>query len=72
MSTAHIDLGNLELLALRLPDLVGSLLSINRLRFNLQISHKTVYKWVAILERLYSIVRIPPFSAPQMFLNNLI
>ncbi len=61
-----LDLGNLELLALRLPDLVGSPLSINSLRLNLQISHKTVSKWVAILERLYSIVRIPPFGAPQI------
>lgn len=61
-----IDLGNLELLALRLPDLVGSPLSINSLRLNLQLSHKTVSKWVAILERLYSIVRIPPFGAPQI------
>ncbi len=61
-----IDLGNLELLAIRLPDLVGSPLSINNLRLNLQVSHKTISKWIAMLERLYSIVRIPPFGAPQI------
>ena len=36
------DLGNLELLALRLPELVGSPLSVNALREDLQVSHKTV------------------------------
>ena len=36
------DLGNLELLMLRLPELVGSPLSINALREDLQVSHKTV------------------------------
>lgn len=36
------DLGNLELLALRLPDLVGSLLSLNALREDLQVSHKAL------------------------------
>ena len=36
------DLGNLELLVLRLPELVGSLLSLNALREDLQVSHKAV------------------------------
>jgi predicted AAA+ superfamily ATPase len=52
------DLGNLELLALRLPKLVGSPLSINSLREDLQVSHKTVSKWLDIFERLYAIVRV--------------
>ena len=60
------DLGNLELLALRLPELVGSLLSINSLREDLQLSHKTVALWLQILERLYSIFRISPFGAPKI------
>ena len=58
------DLGNLELLVLRLPDLVGSPLSINALREDLQLSHKTVDKWVRILERLYAVFRLSPFGAP--------
>ena len=58
------DLGNLELLVLRLPDLVGSPLSINALREDLQLSHKTVDKWVRILERLYAVFRLAPFGAP--------
>ncbi len=58
------DLGNLELLVLRLPDLVGSPLSINALREDLQLSHKTVEKWVRILERLYAVFRLSPIRAP--------
>jgi predicted AAA+ superfamily ATPase len=60
------DLGNLELLALRLPELVGSPLSINALREDLQISHKTVDGWLRVLERLYAIFRLSPFGAPRI------
>ena len=58
------DLGNLELLVLRLPDLVGSPLSVNALREDLQLSHKTVDNWIRILERLYVVFRLSPFGAP--------
>jgi hypothetical protein len=34
--------GKMELLTLRVPDLVGSPLSINASREDLQVSHKTV------------------------------
>jgi hypothetical protein len=60
------DLGNLELLMLRLPDLVGSPLSINALREDLQVSHKTVANWLDILERLYAIFRLSPLGAPRI------
>jgi len=60
------DLGNIELLMLRLPELVGSPLSINALREDLQISHKTLSHWIQILERLYALFRIPPFGAPKI------
>ena len=56
------DLGNVELLMLRLPDLVGSPLSINALREDLQVSHKTVAGWIQVLERLYAIFRLAPFG----------
>ncbi len=46
------DLGNIELLALRLPELVGAPLSVNALREDLQVAHKTVANWLRILERL--------------------
>jgi len=60
------DLGNLELLMLRLPELVGSPLSVNALREDLQISHKTLMHWLEILERLYAVFRIAPFGAPSI------
>jgi len=60
------DLGNLELLMLRLPDLVGSPLSVNSLREDLQVAHKTVAGWLGILERLYAIFLISPFGAPRL------
>lgn len=60
------DLTRLELLMLRLPDLVGSPLSINALREDLDVSHKTLSKWLDIYERLYAIFRLPPFGAPKL------
>lgn len=60
------DLGNLELLVLRLPELVGSPLSINALREDLQLSHKTVSNWLSLLERLYALFRLSPFGSPTV------
>lgn len=60
------DLGKLELLMLRLPELAGSPLSINAIRQDLQVSHKTAANWLDIFERLYSIFRVPPFGAPSI------
>ena len=60
------DLGNLELLMLRLPQLVGAPLSLNALREDLSVSHDSVRLWLAALERMYAIVRIPPFGAPRI------
>jgi hypothetical protein len=60
------DLGHLELLALRLPELVGSPISINAIREDLQVSHSTVSSWLNILERLYAVFRISPFGAPRI------
>lgn len=60
------DLDSLELLMLRLPDLVGSPLSINALREDLQVSHKSVSSWIGALERLYAVFRLSPFGAPKI------
>lgn len=57
------DLGNIELLAIRLPELVGAPLSINSIREDLSVSHKAVSTWIQMLERLYAIFRLPPFGA---------
>jgi hypothetical protein len=60
------DLGALEALMLRLPELVGSPLSLNALREDLQVSHRTVAGWMALLERLYATFRLAPFGAPRI------
>lgn len=60
------DLGHLELLTLSLPERVGSPLSINSLREDLQVSHKAVSHWIEILERFYHLFRLPPFGAPKL------
>lgn len=60
------DLTKIELLLQSLPAKVGSPLSINSLREDLQIAHKTAANWLNILERLYSIYRILPFGAPKL------
>jgi predicted AAA+ superfamily ATPase len=60
------EAGLLEQLALRLPELVGSPLSLNALREDLQVAHSTVRRWVEILERMYYLFRIYPFGAPRI------
>ena len=60
------DLGHLELLMLRLPELVGSPLSVNALREDLQVSHKAVVNWIGALERLYAVFRLSPFGSPRI------
>lgn len=60
------DLGRLELLYLRLPDLVGSPLSINALREDLQVHHTTVARWIAVFEKMYALFRISPFGSPRI------
>ena len=60
------DLGSIETLMLRLPGLVGSPLSINGVREDLLVSHKTVSTWLDVLERVYAIFRVAPFGAPRI------
>lgn len=61
-----MDLAIVEHLVMRLPDLVGSPLSINALRQDLQVSHQSVSRWISMLENLYMIFRIYPFGAPTI------
>lgn len=60
------DLGIIEKMVIRLPDLVGSPLSLNALREDLQVSHQSVSRWIEMLENLYMIFRIYPFGAPKI------
>jgi len=60
------DLGTMEQLMLALPERVGSPLSRNSLREDLELNHETVSRWLEIFERLYAIFRVSPFGAPKL------
>lgn len=60
------ELGALEQLSVGMPALSGSPLSINSLREDLQVAHRTVARWLDILERMLFIFRLAPFGAPRI------
>ena len=60
------DLGQLEAMILALPERVGSMLSVNALREDLRVSHKTASARLDALERLYAIFRLSPFGPPGL------
>ena len=60
------DVGIIEKMVLRLPDLVGSPLSLNALREDLRVSHQSVSRWISMLENLFMFFRIYPFGAPKI------
>ena len=60
------DMGAMESLSVRLPALVGSPLSLNGLREDLQVAHKTVERWLDIFERLMFVFRLAPFGPPRI------
>ena len=49
-----------------LPERVGSPLSIAKLRQDLEVDHKTVDRWLTILENMYICFRLPPFGSPRI------
>jgi uncharacterized protein len=57
------DLSALQVLTIILPEKVGSLLSLNSLREDLSVAHKTISLWMDILERFYYHFRIYPFAS---------
>lgn len=60
------DIGNMKLLSDMLPSKVGSLLSLNSLREDLEVSHRAVSHWMDILEAFYYLFRIYPYSAKKI------
>lgn len=66
-SLEHIkDIALIEHLALRLPELVGSPLSLNALRQDLQVSHQSISRWIIMLENIYMIFRLYPFGSDKI------
>ena len=60
------ELSLMEVLVNALPEKVGSPLSVQSLKEDLQTAHKTVEKWISILESFYFCFRISPFGAPRI------
>lgn len=56
------EIGQLEILGLLLRERIGSLLSINSLREDIQVSHETISRWLTLLENLYYCFRVSPWS----------
>jgi len=56
------DISNLQILVEILPEKAASLLSVNNLRGDLQVAHKTIVNYLNILENFYYHFRIYPFS----------
>lgn len=57
-----MDTALVEKLAMMLPERVGSPLSLNGIKEELQVAHQTVARWVKILETVYLVFRIYPYS----------
>ncbi len=60
------DLGSLQLLADLLPERVGSPLSLNALRKDLEVSHRALTLWMEVLERLYHVFRVRPYTSQRV------
>lgn len=56
------DLSKLQILAELLPNKVGSLLSLNSLREDLETTFKTISLWTQILENFYFHFRLHPYA----------
>ncbi|MBI1884507.1 MAG: ATP-binding protein [Chlamydiae bacterium] len=60
------EVSQLDLLIHILPERVGSILSLNNLKQDLQVSFETVDRWILILENIYYCYRIAPFGLPRL------
>lgn len=60
------DLSKLQILADLLPDKVGSLLSLNGLREDLEVTHKTIGLWMQVLENFYFHFRLYPYASSKV------
>ena len=60
------DISMVEVLSDLLPDRVGSLLSINALREDLEVSHRAVSHWLDVLDRLYFLFRLRPYHSKRI------
>lgn len=57
------DISSIQILVELLPQKVGALFSLNSLREDLNVTHKTIASWVDILEKFYYHFRVYPFQS---------
>ena len=63
----HIrEISLVEHLVAMLPDRVGAPLSVNALREELGVDHKTVERWLQALEHMYVCFRVAPYGPPKV------
>jgi len=60
------EISQLDLLVHLLPSRVGSILSINNLKQDIQVAFETIDRWILILERIYYCYRIAPYGLPLL------
>ncbi len=60
------DLASLESMAELLPSKVGNPLSVQSLSEDIQVDHKTIKRWLIVLESMYYCFRISPFGSPKI------
>jgi predicted AAA+ superfamily ATPase len=60
------EISMIELLVESLKPRIGSVLSIQKLREEVQSDHKTIGRWIKILENLYVCYRIPPYGSSRI------
>ena len=60
------DLDKMEVLYEHLPATVGSILSINSLREDLEVNFRTVKNWINILEKNYACFKVFPIGSPKI------
>lgn len=60
------DVANMKLLGDLLPSKVGSLLSVNAIREDLEVSFRAASNWIDILEAFYYHFRIYPFTSKRI------
>ncbi len=60
------EVSMLELLFAALPARVGSPLSLQALREDLQVSHDSIRRWLTIFDNLYLTFRLSPFGASRV------
>jgi predicted AAA+ superfamily ATPase len=60
------NLAGIEQLAEMLPDRVGNPLSVQSLSEDIQVDHKTIKRWLTVLESMYYCYRIPPYGVSKI------